>query len=143
MVFSKYLHVCVSCKAMRRSIALKSLLFLFAHEARAPRPLSRIMAESACRHTCLHLARSKASSGAALTCRISSTIPSIHRFFSHPRGLRPSVSKCPAVCTTEFPRMTRSYHHTVSRPSIISAMIGATTNRCHTSSFMAWSSRVS
>lgn len=40
------------------------------------------MAGSACRHVCLHLDWSKASSGVAFTCCMSSLIRSIHRFLS-------------------------------------------------------------
>lgn len=92
VVFSKYLHVCVSCKAMRRSITLKSLLFLFAHEAQAPRPLSHIMAESACRHTRLHLARSKVSSGHWHVAYLRQSRPSIISSVVHVASGRQSRS---------------------------------------------------
>lgn len=82
------------------------------------------MAGSICRHACLHLAQSKVSLWLTFTCRILSSILSIHSFFRRPCGPRPSVSRCMAARATEFSSLRMTWPYRQSRPSIILHIIG-------------------
>ncbi len=98
-------------------------------------------AGSAVLHTRLHLARSRASSGAMLACHISSFKRSSHRFLDLLRGRWPCGFSWSAVLATDPTLLLTTWPYHRSRPSRIFSTIGAMPIRFLMSSFVTWSHR--